>query len=109
MTELLNAKAEIIAELDTLNAVNLADQTDAKVAAKQAELDAELETFKTETEQSALAEHNAAIAELEVGLKYIERAIARAETAESIAEAEAMEEVEDQPIPDVDATQLAEA
>lgn len=102
MNELLKAKAEIIAELDTLNAVNLTEQIAAKVAAKQAELDAELETFRIETEQSDLAEHNAAIAELEVGLKYIERAIARAEAAESIAVAE------DQPISDVDATQLAE-
>lgn len=90
MTELLNAKAELLAELEALNAVDLTAETAKKVAEKKAELDAELDAFKAETEATALAEHENAINELSVGLKYIERAIARAEALQSEAvEAEA--------------------
>jgi hypothetical protein len=94
MTELLNAKAELLAELDALNAVDLTAETAKKVAEKKAELDAELEAFKSETEATELAEHENAINELAVGLKFIERAIARAEAklAEAVeAEAVAVE------------------
>lgn len=97
MNELLNAKAEILSELEKLKAVNLTEQIAEKVAAKKAELDATLEEFKAETEQSALSEHTASISELEIGLKYIERAIARAEAVQA-----------DEPEEVVDATELAE-
>jgi DNA-binding protein H-NS len=92
MTELLNAKAELLAELDALNAVDLTAETAKKVAEKKAELDAELDAFKAETEATALAEHENAVAELNINVKFIERAIARAEAklAEAV-EAEAVE------------------
>lgn len=104
MNELLNAKAELLAELDALNAVDLTAETAKKVAEKKAELDAELEAFKAETEATELAEHENALAELIVGIKYIERAIARAEAklAEAV-EAEAVETA----VVDVPADELA--
>ena len=104
MTELLNAKAELLAELDALNAVDLTAETEKKVAEKKAELDAELEAFKAETEATTLAEHENALAELNVGIKYIERAIARAEA--KLAEAVEAEAVETAAV-DIPADELA--
>ena len=68
MEKLLQAKSEIQAEIDAIRSVPVADRVAARVAEFAAQLTAELEA--TDAEQ---------LAELEIGLKFIDRAIARSE------------------------------
>ena len=84
MDKLLKAKEEIIAEIDAVKSVPVAELVAEKVAEYAEQLTAEYE-----------ANNANQIAELEIGLKYIERAIARAEQekAEIPAEEVAAEEV----------------
>jgi hypothetical protein len=104
MNELLKAKADILAEIEELKAVDLDAKIELQVFEKKAELDAELESFKTETELSVKKQHEELLSEAEIGLKYIERAIERkeAELAQAEPEIIATETVET-----IDATALA--
>lgn len=83
MNELLKAKAELEAELTETKNIDISVKVAEKIAAKKAELDAQLEAFKTEAAQSETDIHNNAVAELVIGLKYIDRAIARAEAVQT--------------------------
>lgn len=89
MDKLLNAKEEIIAEIAAIKSVPIADRVAEKVAEYEAQLTAEFE-----------ANDASQLAELEIGLKFIDRAIARAEAdipvapVEIVAEEIAQEEVE---------------
>lgn len=76
MNKLLKAKEEIVAEIDAIKSVPIADLVAEKVSEYAEQLTAEYE-----------ANNANQLAELEIGLKYIERAIAR-------AEAEVSEEIE---------------
>lgn len=85
MDKLLKAKEEIIAEIDAVKSVSVADLVAEKVAEYAEQLTAEYE-----------ANNANQLAELEIGLKYIERAITRAEakvSEEIEAEIPAVEEV----------------
>lgn len=68
MEKLLQAKQEVQAEIEAIKSVSI----DEKVAKEVAEFEANLRV-KIEEEDAAQ------LAELEIGLKYIDRAIARAE------------------------------
>lgn len=68
MDKLLKAKEEIISEIDAVKSVPVAELVAEKVAEYAEQLTAEYE-----------ANNANQLAELEIGLKYIERAIARAE------------------------------
>ena len=82
MDKLLKAKEEIIAEIDAIKSVPIADRVAEKVAEYKAQLTAEYE-----------ANDASQLAELEIGLKFIERAIARAEQAEEPAAVEIVAEI----------------
>lgn len=82
MDKLLKAKEEIIAEIAAIKSVPIADRVAEKVAEYEAQLTAEFE-----------ANDASQLAELEIGLKFIERAIARAEQEIPAAEEVAPEEV----------------
>lgn len=84
MDKLLKAKEEIIAEIAAIKSVSVADRVAVKIAELTEQLTAEFE-----------ANDAAQLAELEIGLKFIDRAIARAEQDIPVApvEAEAVEEV----------------
>jgi hypothetical protein len=96
MEKLLQAKSEIQAEIDAIRSVPVADRVAARVAEFAAQLTAELEA--TDAEQ---------LAELEIGLKFIDRAIARAEAdipavpVEIVAEEVAVEAVAVEEVPAV--------
>lgn len=94
MNKLLKAKEEIIAEIDAVKSVPVADLVAEKVAEYAEQLTAEYE-----------ANNANQLAELEIGLKYIERAIARAEAEVSEIEAEipAVEEVAAEEVAEVTA------
>lgn len=95
MDKLLKAKEEIISEIDAIKSVPVADRVAEKVAEYAAQLTAEYE-----------ANNASQLAELEIGLKFIERAIARAEQEK----AEMPEEIEaEMPVVDeVAAEEVAE-
>jgi len=82
MDKLLKAKEEIIAEIDAIRSVSVADRVAARVAELAEKLTAEYE-----------ANDASQLAELEIGLKFIERAIARAEQAEEPAAVEIVAEI----------------
>ena len=84
MDKLLKAKEEIIAEIEAIKSVPIADRVAEKVAEYEAQLTAEFE-----------ANDASQLAELEIGLKFIERAISRAEAEipEAVEEEVAPEEV----------------
>lgn len=84
MEKLLQAKSEIQAEIEAIKSVSI----DEKVAKEVAEFEAKIRV-KIEEEDAAQ------LAELEIGLKFIDRAIVRAETDIPAVpvEAEAVEEV----------------
>lgn len=82
MDKLLKAKEEIISEIAAIKSVPIADRVAEKVAEYEAQLTAEFE-----------ANDASQLAELEIGLKFIERAIARAEQEIPAAEEVAAEEV----------------
>lgn len=84
MDKLLKAKEEIIAEIAAIKSVPIADRVAEKVAEYEAQLTAEFE-----------ANDASQLAELEIGLKFIDRAIARAEAEipEAVEEEVAPEEV----------------
>src|SRR5574344_1828278 len=83
MNELLKAKAELEAELTETKNIDISVKVAERIAAKKAELDAQLEAYKAEAAQSETDIHNNAVAELVIGLKYIDRAIARAEAVQT--------------------------
>lgn len=68
MDKLLKAKEEIITEIDAIKSVSI----DEKVAKEVAEFEANI---RVKIEEEVAAQ----LAELEIGLKFIDRAIARAE------------------------------
>lgn len=78
MEKLLQARQEIQAEIDAIKSVSIADRVAEKVAELVAKLTAEYE-----------ANDAAQLVELEIGLKFIDRAIARAEAEIPVAPAEA--------------------
>lgn len=84
MDKLLKAKEEIIAEIAAIKSVPIADRVAEKVAEYEAQLTAEFE-----------ANDASQLAELEIGLKFIDRAIARAEAEipEAVEEEVAPEEI----------------
>jgi len=82
MDKLLKAKEEIIAEIDAIRSVSVADRVAARVAELAEKLTAEYE-----------ANDASQLAELEIGLKFIDRAIARAEQAEEPAAVEIVAEI----------------
>lgn len=90
MDKLLKAKEEIISEIDAIKSVPIADIVAEKVAEYAAQLTAEYE-----------ANNASQLAELEIGLKFIERAIARAEQEK--AEIPAVEEVAAEEVAEVTA------
>ena len=90
MDKLLKAKEEIIAEIDAVKSGPVADLVAEKVAEYAAQLTAEYE-----------AKNASQLAELEIGLKFIERAIARAEQEK--AERPAVEEVAAEEVAEVKA------
>ena len=90
MDNLLKAKEEIIAEIDAVKSVPVADLVAEKVAEYAEQLTAEYE-----------ANNANQLAELEIGLKYIERAIARAEQEK--AETPAVEEIAAEEVAEVTA------
>lgn len=90
MDKLLKAKEEIIAEIDAVKSVPVADLVAEKVAEYAEQLTAEYE-----------ANNANQLAELEIGLKYIERAIARAEQEK--AETPAVEEIAAEEVAEVTA------
>lgn len=90
MDKLLKAKEEIIAEIDAVKSVPVAELVAEKVAEYAEQLTAEYE-----------ANNANQLAELEIGLKYIERAIARAEQEK--AEIPAVEEVAAEEVAEVTA------
>jgi hypothetical protein len=90
MDKLLKAKEEIISEIDAVKSVPVADIVAEKVAEYAAQLTAEYE-----------ANNASQLAELEIGLKFIERAIARAEQEK--AEIPAVEEVAAEEVAEVKA------
>ena len=90
MDKLLKAKEEIISEIDAVKSVPVADLVAEKVAEYAAQLTAEYE-----------AKNASQLAELEIGLKFIERAIARAEQEK--AERPAVEEVAAEEVAEVKA------
>ena len=90
MDKLLKAKEEIIAEIDAVKSVPVAELVAEKVAEYAEQLTAEYE-----------ANNANQLAELEIGLKYIERAIARAEQEK--VEIPAVEEVAAEEVAEVTA------
>ena len=90
MDKLLKAKEEIISEIDAIKSVPVADIVAEKVAEYAAQLTSEYE-----------ANNASQLAELEIGLKFIERAIARAEQEK--AEMPAVEEVAAEEVAEVTA------
>lgn len=90
MDKLLKAKEEIISEIDAVKSVSVAELVAEKVAEYAEQLTAEYE-----------ANNANQLAELEIGLKYIERAIARAEQEK--AEIPAVEEVAAEEVAEVTA------
>lgn len=96
MEKLLQARQEIQAEIDAIKSVSIADRVAEKVAELVAKLTAEYE-----------ANDAAQLVELEIGLKFIDRAIARAE-AEIPAISDAAVSVEVEAIPEEPAEVKAE-
>lgn len=94
MEKLLQARQEVQAEIEAIKSVSVADRVAVKVAELAEKLTAEYE-----------ANDAAQLAELEIGLKYIDRAIARAEQDIPVApvEAEAVEEVPEETADEVKA------
>ena len=92
MDKLLKAKEEIISEIDAVKSVPVADLVAEKVAEYAAQLTAEYE-----------ANNASQLAELEIGLKFIERAIARAEQEQEKAEIPVVDEVAAEEVAEVTA------